>query len=101
MQMPDVGCVLFDRLLHCRYLGLSGGRLRKINLPQFPLQVRVLIKVPGWIPIPVSTVSSTGSAVLQQLLNASVPRFLRELERDYNRWATGDESRKPLGDGNI
>ena len=59
------------------------------------------MRVPGWFLIPVSTVSSTGSAVLQQVLNAAVPRFLRELERDYQRWSAGDNSRKPMGTGKL
>jgi hypothetical protein len=32
-------------------------------------------------------------------LKAMVPRFLAQLEKDYGRWAGGDESRRPLGEG--
>ena len=39
--------------------------------------------------------------VLQQVLNRMVPRFLAQLEADYQLWAAGDHSRKPIGNGQL
>ena len=41
------------------------------------------------------------SQVMQRVLNTMVPRFLAQLRADYALWAAGDESRKPVGDGQI
>ena len=35
---------------------------------------------------------------LQGVLNAMVPRFLAQLSTDYRLWASGDSSRKPVGE---
>ena len=35
---------------------------------------------------------------LQGVLNAMVPRFLQQLCKDYEQWASGDQSRKPVGE---
>eukprot|EP00958_Prasinococcus_capsulatus_P014222 scaffold1498_cov314-Prasinococcus_capsulatus_cf.AAC.3 len=48
--------------------------------------------VPG-----VKIVASTGSRVLQTVLNTLVPSFCKQLESDYLAWAAGDDSRKPVG----
>lgn len=60
------------------------------------------MEVPRWCGfIPVSAIESSGSGVLQGVLNTMVPRFLAQLERDYHAWAAGDESRTPVGNGQI
>ena len=38
---------------------------------------------------------------MQKVLNTAVPRFLQQLELDYVAWASGDESRKPVGNGEL
>lgn len=42
---------------------------------------------------------AAGSGVMAATLKAMVPRFLAQLQKDYALWASGDESRKPLGEG--
>lgn len=46
----------------------------------------------SWLP---------GSKVLQGVLATMVPRFLKQLRVDYELWASGDESRKPVGTGQL
>ena len=38
---------------------------------------------------------------MQRVLNTAVPRFLEQLEADYAAWASGDESRQPVGSGEL
>ena len=39
--------------------------------------------------------------VMQRVLNTMVPRFLAQLRADYELWAAGDQSRKPVGTGQL
>lgn len=55
--------------------------------------------VPPWFPLTVGAIEKSGSRVMQSVVNRMVPRFLSQLGKDYRLWASGDESRKPLGDG--
>ncbi len=41
-------------------------------------------------------VGKSGSIVIQQMLNLMVPRFLKQLAKDYEVWSTGDDSRAPV-----
>ncbi|PKA60857.1 hypothetical protein AXF42_Ash006492 [Apostasia shenzhenica] len=64
--------------------------------------IEVAIEVPFLFrAIPVATIESTGTQVLEQLLRIMLPRFLDQLAKDYQAWASGDNSRKPLGTGEI
>lgn len=66
------------------------------------LRTQVVLEVPGWCSfLPVPAIQSTGSRVLQQVLDIMVPRFLAQLERDYQQWAAGDTSRTPVGTGQL
>lgn len=61
--------------------------------------IQVVLEVPPWCGfIPVSSIEAAGSSVMQGVLNATVPRFLAQLRVDYEKWAAGDESRKPVGE---
>ncbi|KAF5841187.1 hypothetical protein DUNSADRAFT_14018 [Dunaliella salina] len=61
--------------------------------------LEVELEVPNWCSfIPNSQIEGVGSSVLQNVLNLSVPRFLAQLEKDYGLWASGDSSRKPVGE---
>lgn len=61
--------------------------------------IQVVLEVPPWSSfLPVSSIEGVGSGVMQGVLNAMVPRFLQQLCKDYNLWAAGDESRKPVGE---
>ena len=42
--------------------------------------------------------SKSGSIVMQQMLNILVPRFVKQLAKDYEVWTTGDDSRAPVGE---
>ncbi len=45
--------------------------------------------------------SQSSVQVMQKVLNTMVPRFLAQLAADYDLWAAGDESRKPIGTGRL
>ena len=51
--------------------------------------------------IPVGAIERTGSSVMQKVLNQMLPKFLSQLQVDYQKWASGDESRKPVGTGEL
>lgn len=51
--------------------------------------------------VPVNVIESAGCGVMQRVLDRMVPRFLKQLQADYDLWASGDESRKPIGTGQL
>ncbi|TVU48384.1 hypothetical protein EJB05_08018 [Eragrostis curvula] len=64
--------------------------------------IEVTIDIPfPFRAIPVEAIESSGRQVLEQLLRVMLPRFLQQLDKDYQAWASGDSSRKPLGTGEI
>lgn len=64
--------------------------------------IEVLIDIPfAFRLIPKEVIESTGAQVLEQLLRVMLPRFLKQLNKDYQAWASGDASRQPLGTGEI
>lgn len=64
--------------------------------------IEVTIDIPfPFRAIPVEAIESSGRQVLEQLLRVMLPRFLKQLDKDYQAWASGDSSRKPLGTGEI
>lgn len=64
--------------------------------------IQVALEVPRWARVmPTSAIESTGSRVMQTVLNSAVPKFLKQLQKDYELWAAGDESRKPMGNGEL
>ena len=64
--------------------------------------IEVALEVPRWARImPIGAIQSTGSKVMQTVLNSAVPKFLQQLQKDYELWAAGDESRKPAGTGSM
>ncbi|XP_048326343.1 uncharacterized protein LOC107408469 [Ziziphus jujuba] len=64
--------------------------------------IEVSIQIPfSFLPIPVDAIESSGTQVLQQILRIMLPRFMAQLVKDYEAWASGDTSRQPLGTGEI
>ncbi|KAJ8540297.1 hypothetical protein K7X08_030216 [Anisodus acutangulus] len=64
--------------------------------------IEVNIKIPfAFRAIPVQAIESTGAQVLDQILRIMLPRFMAQLVKDYQAWASGDTSRQPLGTGQI
>ncbi|XP_019198837.1 PREDICTED: uncharacterized protein LOC109192591 [Ipomoea nil] len=64
--------------------------------------IEVNIEVPfAFRALPVQAIESTGAQVLNQILGIMLPRFMAQLVKDYQAWATGDTSRQPLGTGQI
>lgn len=64
--------------------------------------LQVSLEVPGWMRLlPKAALEKVGSGAMQGVLNTMVPRFLKQLEQDYQRWAAGDESRTPVGTGQM
>lgn len=61
--------------------------------------IEVVVQVPAWFGfVPVNSIEAAGSKVMSTTLNLMVPRFLEQLQKDYKQWASGDESRKPVGE---
>ncbi|XP_068646498.1 uncharacterized protein [Aristolochia californica] len=64
--------------------------------------IEVGIDIPfAFRALPVEMIESTGAQVLEQLLGIMLPRFLAQLLKDYQAWASGDISRQALGTGEI
>nr|GMD33637.1 uncharacterized protein LOC109192591 [Ipomoea batatas] len=64
--------------------------------------IEVNIGIPfAFRALPVQAIESTGAQVLNQILGVMLPRFMAQLVKDYQAWATGDTSRQPLGTGQI
>ncbi|XP_071734612.1 uncharacterized protein [Rutidosis leptorrhynchoides] len=64
--------------------------------------IEVSIDIPfPFRAIPVQTIESSGAQVLEQILRIMLPRFMAQLVKDYEAWASGDTSRQPLGTGGI
>lgn len=61
---------------------------------------QVELEIPEWCSfLPAKSIESVGSGVLQNVLNVMVPRFLAQLQRDYQLWAQGDTKR--VADGQL
>ncbi|CAL1374153.1 unnamed protein product [Linum trigynum] len=64
--------------------------------------IEVSIEVPfAFRLLPVAAIESAGTGVLQQILGIMLPRFMQQLVKDYQAWASGDTSRQALGTGEI
>lgn len=64
--------------------------------------IEVSIEIPfPFQAIPAQTIESSGTQVLEQILKIMLPRFMAQLVKDYEAWASGDASRQPLGTGGI
>ncbi|KAL9232523.1 hypothetical protein vseg_007628 [Gypsophila vaccaria] len=64
--------------------------------------IQVTIDIPfPFRAFPVHAIESSGTRVLEQLLALMLPRFMQQLVKDYEAWASGDTSRQPLGTGQI
>ncbi|KAF8118849.1 hypothetical protein N665_0002s0158 [Sinapis alba] len=64
--------------------------------------IEVNIEIPfAFRVFPVGAIEATGTQVLDQILRLMLPRFLSQLSKDYQAWASGDSSRQPLGTGEI
>lgn len=64
----------------------------------------VRIEVAGITPrymsfVPGRVIEAVGNTLMQQIINISVPQFLKQLEKDYGNWAKGDDSRSAVGTG--
>lgn len=64
-------------------------------------EIEVTLQVPRWFVLPVGVIEKSGCAVMQRVLDSAVPRFLEQLRADYELWASGDESRKPVAHGEL
>ncbi|MED6196251.1 hypothetical protein PIB30_045727 [Stylosanthes scabra] len=64
--------------------------------------IEVTIEIPfAFRVIPKQAIESAGTQVLEQILRIMLPRFMSQLVKDYQAWASGDTSRQPLGTGEI
>ncbi|GLI63020.1 hypothetical protein VaNZ11_005880 [Volvox africanus] len=77
----------------------GAGRRRPRKEIASDTTIQVCVEIPPWSSfLSVSTIESVGSGVMQNVLNAMVPRFLAQLRSDYELWASGDVSRRPVGE---
>eukprot|EP01023_Acetabularia_acetabulum_P034159 TRINITY_DN32086_c0_g1_i1.p2 TRINITY_DN32086_c0_g1~~TRINITY_DN32086_c0_g1_i1.p2 ORF type:complete len:244 (+),score=29.09 TRINITY_DN32086_c0_g1_i1:128-859(+) len=117
VKVEDVGCTI--SLLECQILGgklvqeanerfvarmtnvvrYDSGDAQSINGKSITsnTQLEVQLIVPNWFILPVGGLEGMGNTVMQGVLNTMVPRFLEQLRVDYELWASGDDSRKPIG----
>ena len=51
--------------------------------------------------LPKQVLEGLGSQAMQGVLNSMVPRFLGQLATDYERWSSGDDSRRPVAQGQL
>ena len=80
----------------------EGGEAQELKHLCSNTSIQVALEVPRWARmVPTSAIESTGSRVMQTVLNSTVPKFLKQLQKDYELWAAGDESRKPIGTGEL
>lgn len=64
--------------------------------------IEVSIEIPfAFKAIPKQAIESAGTQVLEQILKIMLPRFMSQLVKDYQAWASGNTSRQPLGSGEI
>ena len=64
--------------------------------------IQVCIRIPRWARfMPNASIQRAGSSLMQQVLNSAVPKFHKQMQKDYELWASGDESRKPVGNGKL
>ncbi|KAI4346454.1 hypothetical protein L6164_007349 [Bauhinia variegata] len=64
--------------------------------------IEVRIEVPfAFRLISVQAIESAGTQVFEQLFRIVLPRFMAQLVKDYQAWASGDTSRQPLGTDEI
>ena len=80
----------------------EGDESQEVNHLCSSTSIQVALEIPRWARMmPISAVESAGSRVMQTVLNSTVPKFLKQLQKDYELWAAGDESRKPVGTGQL
>jgi hypothetical protein len=53
--------------------------------------LQVTLQVPRWFLLPAGVVESSGSKIMQTVLETAVPRFLVQLDRDYRKWCAGED----------
>ncbi|WJX17491.1 hypothetical protein P8452_07404 [Trifolium repens] len=64
--------------------------------------IEVSIEIPfAFKAIPKQAIESAGTQVLEQILKIILPRFMSQLVKDYQAWASGNTSRQPLGTGEL
>ena len=49
--------------------------------------------MPAWFPFSADSVAATGNFVLTQVHAQVVPRFVKQLAADYQKWSNGDDTR--------
>ena len=80
----------------------EGDEAQELKQLSSNTSIQVALEIPRWARVmPTSAIESTGSRVMQTVLNNTVPKFLKQLQKDYELWAAGDESRKPVGTGEL
>ncbi|KAE9621133.1 hypothetical protein Lal_00019032 [Lupinus albus] len=92
----------FDALMVNRISCESNSANSSVQQLTSDTVIEVSIEVPfAFKAIPKQAIESAGTQVLEQILKIMLPRFMSQLVKDYQAWASGDTSRQPLGTGEI
>lgn len=92
----------FDASMENRISCHSNGSISSIDKLTSDTTIEVNIEIPfAFRAIPVQAIESSGAQVLEQILKLMLPRFMAQLVKDYQAWASGDASRQALGTGQI
>lgn len=92
----------FDASMENRISCDSNQRMSSLRLLTSDTTIEVSIDIPfAFRAIPVQAIESSGTQILEQILRIMLPRFMTQLVKDYQAWASGDTSRQPLGTGKI
>lgn len=74
--------------------GEQGAEYKEV---QSETTMQVDLVVPPWFVLGPKVVEKTGTSIMSSVLGTMIPRFLRQLRADYEKWAAGDDSREPVG----
>ncbi|KAK1396533.1 RAP annotation release 2, galactose-binding-like domain protein [Heracleum sosnowskyi] len=92
----------FDASMENRISCHSNGSISSTENLTSDTTIEVNIEIPFALrAIPVQAIESSGAQVLEQILKIMLPRFMAQLVKDYQAWASGDASRQALGTGQI
>ncbi|KAL4368574.1 hypothetical protein GQ457_05G019880 [Hibiscus cannabinus] len=92
----------FDASMVNRISCDANGNNSSVQVLTSDAVIEVNIEIPfAFRPFPLGMIESSGTQVLEQILGLMLPRFMAQLVKDYQAWASGDASRQPLGTGEI
>lgn len=85
----------------CQFSTVAAKQMTHSSIPRLLCPTSVLHGTHKAAIVRVMILVGAIAQVMQKVLNTMVPRFLAQLAADYELWAAGDESRKPIGTGQL